>query len=196
MGAGTSILLVYRIVGQLHPGPVSRGFRLGELASSGLLALSHGTNDAQKTMGVIALALVAHGDISAATFTSPTGSRLLGDRDLTRTFTGGWRIIKTLGTRIIKMDPAQGFAAQAAGATVILASSAPATPVNHPRDLWRDHGLGAAKHFSAVRWGVAGNIVCAWVLTLPAAAIMGAITYAITTLFGHGAVGPVVITAR
>ena len=111
------------------------------------------------------------------------------------TFTGGWRIIRTMGTRIIKMDPAQGFAAQSAGAAVILA----ATSVGYP--LSTTHvisggitGAGAAKRFSAVRWGVAGNIVVAWVLTLPAAGAAGAAVYGITTLFGHGVAGPVVVT--
>ncbi len=196
-GAGASILLVYRIVGKLRPGPVSRGFRLGELASGGLLALSHGTNDAQKTMGVITLALVANGDISASNFHVPDWVVVCSATAISLgTFTGGWRIIKTLGTRIIEMDPAQGFAAQGAGAAVILAASSVGYPLSTTHVISGGiMGAGAAKRFSAVRWGVAGNIVCAWVLTLPAAAILGAITYAITTLFGHGAVGPVVITA-
>jgi inorganic phosphate transporter, PiT family len=195
-GAGASILLIYRIIGKLSPGPVSRGFRLGELASSGLLALSHGTNDAQKTMGVITLALVANGDIAASNFHVPDWVVVCSATAISLgTFTGGWRIIKTLGTRIIKMDPAQGFAAQSAGAAVILAASSVGYPLSTTHVISGGiMGAGAAKRFSAVRWGVAGNIVVAWVLTLPAAGILGAITYAITSLFGHGAVGPVVIT--
>jgi inorganic phosphate transporter, PiT family len=195
-GAGASILLIYRIVGKLSPGPVSRGFRLGELASSGLLALSHGTNDAQKTMGVITLALVANGDIAASDFHVPDWVVVCSATAISLgTFTGGWRIIKTLGTRIIKMDPAQGFAAQSAGAAVILAASSVGYPLSTTHVISGGiMGAGAAKRFSAVRWGVAGNIVVAWVLTLPAAGILGAVTYAITSLFGHGAVGPVVIT--
>jgi inorganic phosphate transporter, PiT family len=108
--AGISILLVYRIVGRLRPGSVSRGFRLGQLASGSLPALSHGTNDAQKTMGVITLALIAHGDISRTSFHVPTWVVICSASAISLgTFTGGWRIINTLGSRIIKMDSAQGF---------------------------------------------------------------------------------------
>jgi PiT family inorganic phosphate transporter len=194
--AGLSILIIYRIVGRLRPGAVGRGFRFGQLASSGLLALSHGTNDAQKTMGVITLALIAHGDISAHGFHVPAWVVILSASAIALgTFTGGWRIIKTLGTRIIKMDPAQGFAAQGAGAAVILAASSVGYPLSTTHVISGGiMGAGAAKQVSAVRWGVAGNIVAAWVLTLPAAAVVGGVTYAISRLFGSGAVGPVVIT--
>src|SRR3954463_8046128 len=122
--AALAITLVYNIVGRLRPGPVNRGFRLGQLISGGLLALAHGTNDAQKTMGVITLALVAHGDIAADNFHVPSWVVISAASAIALgTYTGGWRIIRTMGTRIIKMDPAQGFAAQGAGAAVILASS-------------------------------------------------------------------------
>jgi PiT family inorganic phosphate transporter len=195
--AGLSILIIYRIVGRLRPGPVNRGFRLGQLASGGLLALSHGTNDAQKTMGLITLALVAHGSVSASHFNVPVWVVLASATAIALgTFSGGWRIIRTMGSRIIKMDPAQGFAAQSASAAVILT----ATSVGYP--LSTTHvvaggitGAGAAKQFSAVRWGVAGNIVGAWVLTLPAAGASGAAVYGLTTLFGHGVAGPIVISA-
>jgi PiT family inorganic phosphate transporter len=194
--AGTAILCVYRIVGRLRPGPVSRGFRLGQLASSGLLALSHGTNDAQKTMGLITLALVAHGDIAAKSFNVPTWVVVSAATAIALgTFSGGWRIIRTMGTRIIKMDPAQGFAAQSAGAAVILAASSVGYPLSTTHVISGGiTGAGAAKRFSAVRWGVAGNIVVAWVLTLPAAAIFGSAVYGFSRLFGSGAAGPVVIT--
>jgi PiT family inorganic phosphate transporter len=194
--AGTAILLVYRIVGKLRPGPVGHGYRLGQLASSGLLSLSHGTNDAQKTMGIIALALVAHGDIPANGFSIPDWVVIASATAIALgTFVGGWRIIKTLGTRIIKMDVAQGFAAQAAGATVILAASSAGYPLSTTHVISGSiMGSGAAKQFSAVRWGVAGNIVVAWTLTLPAAALMGGVVYAISTLFGNGAIGPLVIS--
>jgi inorganic phosphate transporter, PiT family len=194
--AGIAILLVYRILGRLRPGPVSRSFRLGQLASSGLLALSHGTNDAQKTMGVITLALVANGSISSTHFHVPVWVIVLSASAIAAgTFTGGWRIIKTMGTRIIKMDPAQGFAAQGAGAAVILAASSVGYPLSTTHVISGGiMGAGAAKQFSAVRWGVAGNIVVAWVLTLPAAGAMGAATYGISRLFGTGAVGPLVIS--
>jgi inorganic phosphate transporter, PiT family len=196
VAAGTSILLAYRIVGRLRPGPVGRAFRLGQLASGGLLSLSHGTNDAQKTMGVITLALVAHGNIAANDFHVPDWVVISSATAISLgTFTGGWRIIKTLGTRIIKMDPAQGFAAQGAGAAVILAASSVGYPLSTTHVISGGiMGAGAAKRFSAVRWGVAGNIVVAWVLTLPAAGALGAAIYGLTTLFGSGVAGPIVIT--
>jgi inorganic phosphate transporter, PiT family len=196
VAAGTSILVVYRIVGRLRPGPVNRGFRLGQLASGGLLALSHGTNDAQKTMGVITLALVANGNIAANNFHVPDWVVISAATAISLgTFTGGWRIIKTLGTRIIKMDPAQGFAAQGAGAAVILAASSAGYPLSTTHVISGGIiGAGAAKRVSAVRWGVAGNIVAAWVLTLPAAGALGALAYTVATLFGNGVAGPIVIT--
>jgi inorganic phosphate transporter, PiT family len=194
--AGSSILIIGRIVGRLRPGPVSRGFRLGQLASSSLLSLSHGTNDAQKTMGVITLALVANGNIAANHFQVPEWVVFSSATAIAfGTFTGGWRIIKTLGTRIIKMDPAQGFATQAAGAAVILAASGVGYPLSTTHVISGGvMGAGAARRFSAVRWGVAGNIVAAWALTLPGAGMLGALVYAVTTLFGNGIAGPIVIT--
>jgi inorganic phosphate transporter, PiT family len=192
--AGLAILLAYRIIGRQHPGVVSRGFRLGQIVSGGLLSLSHGTNDAQKTMGIIFLALVANGNLSAGddvptwVVVSAATAIALG------TYVGGWRIIRTMGSRIIKMDPAQGFAAQGAGAAVILSASHVGFPLSTTHVIsGAIMGAGAAKRFSAVRWGVAGNIFTAWVLTLPAAAVVGGVTYGITRLFGDGAAGPVVV---
>jgi PiT family inorganic phosphate transporter len=195
--AGLAILVIYRIVGRVRPGPVTRGFKVGQLASGGLLALSHGTNDAQKTMGIITLALVAHGDISATSFDVPTWVVIASASAIALgTYSGGWRIIRTMGSRIIKMDGAQGFAAQSAGSVVILAASHFGYPLSTTHVINGGiMGAGAAKRLSAVRWGVAGNIVVAWVLTLPAAAIGGAAVYGITRAFGTGATGPVVVTA-
>ena len=194
--AGIAILIAYRIVGRLQPGPVGRGFRLGQLASGGLLALSHGTNDAQKTMGIITLALVAHGDISADNFHVPDWVVISAATAIALgTYTGGWRIIRTLGSRIIKMDPAQGFAAQGAGAAVIMAASHVGYPLSTTHTIsGAVMGSGAAKRLSAVRWGVAGNIVAAWILTLPAAGAIGAVVYGFTRIFGTGALGPLVVT--
>lgn len=191
-----AINLVYGIVGRERPGPVNRGFRLGQVVSGGMLALAHGTNDAQKTMGVITLALVANGSLSADAdvpfwvVIAAASAISLG------TYTGGWRIIRTMGTRIIKMDAAQGFSAQGAGAAVILASSHYGFPLSTTQVISGGvMGVGAGKKVSAVRWGVAGNIVVAWLLTLPAAAAMGAATYGFSQLFGDGAAGPVIICA-
>src|SRR6476661_3459910 len=176
--AGISIALIYRIVGRQKPGTVTRGFRYGPIISGSLLALAHGTNDAQKTMGVITLALIANGSLGANAdpplwvIASSAAAIALG------TYSGGWRIIKTTGTRIIKMDAAQGFASQGAGAAVILASTHFGFPLSTTHVINGGvMGAGAAKRFSAVRWGVAGNIVFAWLLTLPAAAAIGALAY-------------------
>jgi inorganic phosphate transporter, PiT family len=191
---GVGILSCYWITGRQRPGPVTRGFKLGQVVSGGLLALAHGTNDAQKTMGVITLALIANGtlapDSDPPTWVIVTAASAIA----LGTYTGGWRIIKTTGTRIIKMDAAQGFSAQGAGAAVILASSHFGFPLSTTHVInGAVMGAGAAKRVSAVRWGVAGNIVAAWLLTLPAAAAIGAAAYGITRIFGTGAVGPVVV---
>jgi inorganic phosphate transporter, PiT family len=193
--AGISIGLVYRIVGGQRPGTVTRGFRYGQIVSGGLLALAHGTNDAQKTMGVITLALIANGNLGADAdpptwvIVSAAAAIALG------TYSGGWRIIRTTGTRIIKMDAAQGFSAQGAGAAVILSSTHFGFPLSTTHVINGGvMGAGAAKRLSAVRWGVAGNIVMAWLLTLPAAAGIGAAVYGFSAIFGSGALGPVLIT--
>jgi PiT family inorganic phosphate transporter len=193
--AGLGILITYRVVGRLRPGPVTRGFRFGQVISGGMLALAHGTNDAQKTMGVIALALVASGHLAPDAdppfwvVVSAATAIALG------TYSGGWRIIRTMGFRIIKMDTAQGFTAQGAGAATILASSYFGFPLSTTQVIAGGvMGAGAGKRVSAVRWGVAGNIVVAWLLTLPASAAIGAATYGFTRIFGTGAVGPVLVT--
>jgi PiT family inorganic phosphate transporter len=194
--AGLGILCAYRIVGRLRPSTVSRGFRLGQILTGSLFSLSHGTNDAQKTMGILFLALVANGnlqptdDIPVWVVISAASAIAAG------TYVGGWRIIRTMGSRIIKMDPAQGFSAQGAGAAVILSASHAGFPLSTTHVVsGAIMGAGAAKRVSAVRWGVAGNIVVAWVLTLPASALVGAITYGVVHLFGNGAAGPVVVSA-
>src|SRR5918999_284629 len=193
---GLAILVVYRIVGRQRPGPVTRGFRLGQVLSASLLSLSHGTNDAQKTMGIIFIALVANGTVAADAdvpdwvVISAATAIALG------TYVGGWRIIRTMGTRIIKMDPAQGFAAQGAGSAVILSASHVGFPLSTTHVIsGAIMGAGAAKRVSAVRWGVAGNIVVAWVLTLPGAAAVGGLTYAVVALLGSESFGPIVVSA-
>ncbi|MBV9473906.1 MAG: inorganic phosphate transporter [Solirubrobacterales bacterium] len=195
--AGVVIVVIYQLVAHRRPGPVNRTFRLGQIVSSSLLSLAHGTNDAQKTMGVISLALVAHGDFSAKHFSVPVWV-VIGAASAIGlgTYAGGWRIIRTVGTRIIRMDTAQGFAAQGAGAAVILVSSHFGYPLSSTHVISGGvMGAGAAKRLSAVRWGVAGNIVAAWMLTLPAAGLFGACAYWLATAFGAGALGPVLISA-
>ena len=158
-------------------GVANRGFRLGQLASGTWVAFTHGANDAQKTMGVIALALFTNGTIDH--FYIPTWVKVAAGVSIAAgTYVGGWRIMRTVGQRIFDIEPASGFAAQAtAGTTIYLA-----THFGYP--LSTTHvisgavmGAGATKRFSAVRWGVAGNIVMAWILTIPAAALVAAACY-------------------
>src|SRR5947199_335856 len=167
----------------------------GQVVSGSLLALAHGTNDAQKTMGVISLALVAHGNLSTNNFHVPRWVVIASASAIALgTYAGGWRIIRTVGMRIIKMDTAQGFAAQGGGAAVILAVSHFGFPISTTHVINGGvMGAGAARRVSAVRWGVAGNIATAWLLTLPAAAASGAAVYGVTRIFGHGVTGPLVV---
>lgn len=193
--AGMAILAAYALVGRLRPGPVSRAFRLGQILSGGLFSLAHGTNDAQKTMGIIFLALIASGEIDVDAgvpmwvVISAATAIALG------TYAGGSRIIRTMATRIIKMDPAQGFSAQASGAAVIFSASAVGFPLSTTHVIsGAIMGAGAAKRASAVKWGVAGNIAIAWVLTLPAAAAVGGLTYLAVDLFGGDGAGTMVVS--
>src|SRR3954451_7995275 len=171
------LLALYWLFVRLQPGTASRGFRLGQLATGTWVAFTHGANDAQKTMGVIALALFAHGAIDH--FYIPTWVKVAaGVAIAAGTYVGGWRIMRTLGQRIFDIEPASGFAAQAtAGTTIYLA-----THFGYP--LSTTHvmsgavmGAGSTRRFSAVRWGIAGNIVMAWILTIPAAALVAAACY-------------------
>jgi PiT family inorganic phosphate transporter len=186
--AGCAIALLYRVFGRRGPGPTTRGFRRAQLFSGGLLALGHGANDAQKTTGVIALALIANGSLGADAdppfWTVLVAAVAIG----LGTGAGGLRVMRERGTRIIKMDAAQGFSAQGAGAATILVATFLGFPISSTHAISGGvMGAGAAKRLSAVRWGVAGNIVAAWLLTLPAAAAIGAGAYGIAWLLGAGA---------
>ena len=175
--AFTLLLAIYWLFATITPGVANRTFRLGQLASGTWVAFTHGANDAQKTMGVIALALFESGRISH--FYVPTWVIVAAGLAIgAGTYVGGWRIMRTLGQRVFSMEPASGFAAQStAGATIYLA-----THFGYP--LSTTHvisgavmGAGATKRLSAVRWGVAGNIVFAWLLTIPAAGLVAAALY-------------------
>jgi inorganic phosphate transporter, PiT family len=196
LAAGMAILIAYRMVGRLRPGPVNRGYRYGQIASLSLLSLSHGTNDAQKTMGIITLALIANGSLAGPHPDPPTWVIVSAASAIALgTYSGGWRIIRTMGSRIIKMDPAQGFSAQTGGAAVILTAAHLGFPLSTTHSITGAVlGAGAAKRVSAVRWGLAGNIFLAWVLTLPCAALVGGLTYGVTRIFGTGALGPLLVS--
>jgi PiT family inorganic phosphate transporter len=171
------LLAIYWLFVWITPGTGNRVFRIGQLGSGTFMAFTHGANDAQKTMGVIALALFAHGSID--TFYIPTWVKVTAGLAIAAgTYFGGWRIIRTLGQRIFKIEPPSGFAAQSSAATTIYV----ATHLGYP--LSTTHvisgaviGSGATRRLSAVRWGVAANIVVAWVLTLPAAALVAGPLY-------------------
>ncbi len=164
-----------------HPGRAARGFRFAQTVSASAMALGHGLQDAQKTMGVIVLALVAGGfqtdnqHIPVWVVVAAAAAISLG------TYAGGWRIMRTLGRRVIEIDPPRGFAAEttAAGVLYVMAIGQGA-PVSTTHTISSAiMGVGATKRLSAVRWGVAGNIVTAWILTIPMAATIAAATYGV-----------------
>ena len=165
------------LVRKRQQGPVNKWFRRLQPISAGFMAFSHGANDAQKTMGVIALALFASGTID--TFYIPTWVKFACAIAMALgTYSGGWRIIHTLGSKVMKLDPIHGFAAETTAASVIQIATHFGVPVSTTHTITASiMGVGSTQRLSAVRWGVAGNIVTAWVLTLPAAALVGAGVY-------------------
>ena len=165
------------LVRKRQQGPVNTWFRRLQPISAGFMAFSHGANDAQKTMGIIALALFASGQID--TFMIPTWVKIACALAMAfGTYSGGWRIIHTLGSKVIKLDPIHGFAAETAAASVIQLATHFGVPVSTTHTITAAiMGVGSTQRLSAVRWGVAGNIVTAWVLTLPAAGLVGAAVY-------------------
>ncbi len=174
------------LIARRNPTKVNRVFRRAQLLSGGFVAFTHGTNDAQKTMGIIALALVASGHLNADFDQLPVW--VIASSALAMgagTYAGGWRIIRTLGQRIAKIDPPQGFAAQTACASILWTTAHFGFPVSTTHTISGSVlGSGAIRGFSAVRWGVAGNILVAWILTIPAAALVGAFMEVVTRLPG------------
>ncbi len=158
------------------PGRVDRTFRRLQLASAGLYSLGHGTNDAQKTMGVVAVVLFANGYLGS-TFYVPYWVVLAAHAAIAAgTLAGGWRIVKTMGMRITKLQPVGGFCAESAAAASILSASFAGIPVSTTHTIsGAIMGVGATRRLSAVRWGVATRIIWAWVLTIPAAALVAAV---------------------
>ncbi|MFL5959847.1 MAG: inorganic phosphate transporter [Gaiellaceae bacterium] len=173
-GAFGLLVVIYWLFHRLTPGAANRGFRLGQLLSGTWVAFTHGANDAQKTMGVIALALFTHGSISS--FYIPTWVKIAAGLTIgVGTYAGGWRIIRTLGQRIYGMQPEHGFAAQVAAGSTLYAGTHFGFPISTTHVVTGSvMGAGATRRLSAVRWGVAGNIVFAWLLTIPAAGLVAA----------------------
>jgi PiT family inorganic phosphate transporter len=161
-----------------RPSRLTRGFRHAQTISAAAMALGHGLQDAQKTMGVIVLALVVGGYQEG--FDVPWWVILLSAGALSAgTYSGGWRIMRTLGRRIIDLDPPRGFAAEATASALLYTTAFVfAAPISTTQTITASIlGVGATRRLSAVRWGVAGNIVIAWVLTIPMAALAAAIAY-------------------
>ncbi len=173
-----AIMWIFR---RANPNKAQRGFRAAQTLSAAAMALGHGLQDAQKTMGVIFLALVTGGFASADddlpfwVILAAAGAISAG------TYAGGWRIMRTLGRRIIDLDPARGFAAESVAAGVLYTTAfAFEAPISTTHTITSAvMGVGATKRLSAVRWGVARSIVAAWVLTFPMAGLMAALTYEI-----------------
>jgi PiT family inorganic phosphate transporter len=176
-GAFLLMVIIYRMFFRASPGVAHRGFRYGQLVSGTWVAFTHGANDAQKTMGVLALALYTHGTIHS--FYVPTWVKIVAGLTIAAgTYAGGWRIIRTLGQRIYKMSPEQGFAAQISAGTTLYLGTRLGFPISTTHVVTGSvMGAGAARGASAVRWGIAGNIATAWLLTLPAAGIVAALLF-------------------
>jgi PiT family inorganic phosphate transporter len=187
--AALLMLAIMWIIRRQAPGLVNKVFRRLQIVSGGFVAFTHGTNDAQKTMGIMALALVASGHL-AEDFDRPpiwvivSAAVAMG----MGTYAGGWRIIRTLGQRVAKLEPPQGFAAETSTATILWFTAHYGFPVSTTHTISGSVlGAGASRRLSAVRWGVAGNILVAWVLTIPAAGLIGAGMEMLTRLPGGAA---------
>src|SRR5689334_617126 len=168
--------LAYRITARGADGTVKRGFKAGQIVSASMVALAHGTNDAQKTMGVITLTLITAG-LLAPNAGPPFWVILSAGLAIALgTYVGGWRIIQTLGKRVREIQPPQGFAAETSAATVILASSHLGFALSTTQVATGSiFGAGAGRRLASVQWNVAGQMALAWLLTLPAAAVVGAV---------------------
>jgi len=189
--AGIATYLAYTITRRAAGSTRTRGFRIGQIASASLVSLAHGTNDAQKTMGVITLTLITAGSL-------PAGSRpplwviiTAGTAISLGTYLGGWRIIRTMGKGITDIESPQGFAAETSAAAVILTSSQLGFALSTTHVCSGGViGSGVGKRLAEVRWSVAGRMAVAWLLTLPAAAVVGALA---GELSSQGTVGTIVV---
>ncbi|MDQ2966036.1 MAG: inorganic phosphate transporter [Chloroflexota bacterium] len=171
------MVVLLNVFRRAHPARLNERFRRLQVLSATYMAFSHGSNDAQKTMGIMTLALFSAGVISTTAvplwvIIAAATAMSLG------TAAGGWRIIRTMGQRVVKLDPVHGFAAETTAATIIFGASSFGMPVSTTHVISSAiMGVGASDRLSAVRWGVAGNIVTAWILTLPASGLMAALAY-------------------
>lgn len=178
------MLLILWLFRRGHPGRLNRGFRMAQTLSAAAMSVGHGMQDAAKTMGIIVLALYtaqiqdSNTHIPEWVYWASATALALG------TYAGGWRIIRTLGRRVIDLDPPAGFAAETVAASVLWVNSQLGLPISTTHTITSAiMGVGATKKLSAVRWGVAGNIVMAWILTFPGAALIAALCYLVVQLF-------------
>jgi len=181
--------LVMQFFGRFKPSSIDRSFRRLQLVSAALYSIGHGGNDAQKTMGIIVAALMA-GNLLSVPHGEKPGVPLwvvlichaamgLG------TLAGGWRIIRTMGMRITKLVPSGGFCAETSGAATLFLATSLGVPVSTTHTITGSIiGVGSVRKFSAVRWGVAGRIIWAWILTIPGSAAISAASYFIATKLG------------
>ena len=179
-----AMVVILNLFRHANPRRMNDRFRRLQVISAALMAFSHGSNDAQKTMGIMTLALVAAG-LLPANAPIPVWVILLAAAAISLgTAAGGWRIIRTMGQKVVKLDPVHGFAAETTAATIILGASQLGMPVSTTHVISSAiMGVGTSHRLSAVRWGVAGNIVVAWVLTIPASGLVAAISYVLISPF-------------
>ncbi len=179
------MVVIYRVFARVRAATVRKVFGKGQILSAAFMAFSHGTNDAQKTMGIIALTIALNeagtagnvGELDIAPWIILSAGLVMG----LGTMVGGWRVVRTLGMRMTHLEPVQGFAAETGAATVITLAARLGIPVSTTHAIGSAiMGVGATKRFSAVRWGVAGQVVAAWVLTWPSCALLG---YALQKVF-------------
>jgi PiT family inorganic phosphate transporter len=189
--------LAFRVVTRARPGVVSRGFKLSQTVSASMVALAHGTNDAQKTMGVITLTLITAGMLPAGSAPPFWVVMAAGLAIGFGTYAGGWRIIRTLGKRVSDIRPVQGFSADTTSAAVILSSTHLGLPLSTTQvctgsifGAGAGAGAGTGRRLASVHWGTAGRIVLAWSFTLPAAAVVGA---AASWLAATGVLGVILV---
>jgi PiT family inorganic phosphate transporter len=183
--------LAYRITTRAAKQTVTKGFKFGQIVSASMVALAHGTNDAQKTMGVITLTLITAGVLSPDSGPPFWVILSAGLAIALGTYIGGWRIIQTLGKRVSEIQTPQGFAAETSSAAIILASSHLGFALSTTQVATGSiFGAGAGRRLASVQWGVAGQMAIAWLLTLPAAAAVGAVAGA---LANTGTVGTIIV---
>jgi PiT family inorganic phosphate transporter len=194
--ATVATFVLYRLKQRTRDEHADRGFRFGQIGSASLVSLAHGTNDAQKTMGVITLALIVHGSLPKEDFAVPLWVKLAAATAIaTGSYVGGWRLIRTLGSKITDIAPPQGFAAEASTTSVLLTASYYGFPLSTTQVVSGGiFGAGLGRRLAEVRWGLAGQMVIAWLLTVPAAALVAAGAFELNDVLGETSAGPIVVS--